>query len=329
VAAAFPPLFALLLVYNVAGMVTMTLTTTLCLRHLPDADRHFPTVRLWGTVGWIASGLAVGVLIRAVSAEPLWLAAGVSLGLGLFALVLPATPPSGHRRSLADTLGLPAAGVFARGPLLVFAVCAVLATLLNSFYAFGFNKFLADLHLPSPTALQTIGQVSEVVFMALIPWALSRIGLKWLMVLGLAGWLLRYLVFLTESRPLIVLVGLPLHGFSHSFFFVAAMPFVDRNAPRHLRAGTQGMLTFLSMGLGLLPGNWLASEVIALCRLPSGVDWPRVWVVPAALALGTLALFAACFRVPARPAPIPEGIPAPGADGPVPVPPALEAGEPV
>ena len=319
--AAFWPLFAILLIYNVGGMLGLTLTSTLCLRNLPDPDRQFPQVRLWGTAGWIVAGLVVGFLIRAKSPDPLWLAAGLSVPLGIFSFWLPHTPPAGLKRTLADVVGLPAARLYLSGPLLIFAICVVLVTVYNSFYAFGFNKFLEDLQFKHPAALQTVGQVVEIISMLLIPWGLRHIGLKGLMLIGLTSWLLRYLVFITESRPLIVAVGIPLHGLSHSLFFIAATPFVDRHAPRHLRASMQGVLMFLSMTAGQLPGNWLAAWVVGRYTGPDGIDWPSVWLVPASMAAVVLVFFAVGFRAPPEPSST--------ATEPLPITPAVEAGEPV
>ena len=289
--------FWLMFVYALCYMPTLTLTNSLSFRNLSDPDKYFGSIRVLGTIGWIVAGVLVGFGLNAISSQPIYLAAGSSALLGVFSFVLPHTPPSRESRSLSDTLGLPALALLKDRSFLVFVISSFLITIPLAFYFTWGNRFFQDVHVPYPTALQGIlGQGSEIVFMLLLPIGLARIGTKWMLAVGMLAWCMRYAVFASENLPGIIALGLPLHGVCYDFFFVVAYLYVDREAPKHLRASAQAMITFVLLGAGMFVGNLLAGKVHEYYSVGDHTDWPRVWLVPLVIAAGVLVPFCLLYR---------------------------------
>jgi nucleoside transporter len=305
------PLLLIMIGYAVCYMPTLTLTNSISFRNLSNPDNQFGAIRVLGTIGWIVAGLVVGLrsligssdnpyLINEVSPQPLYLAAGASILLGLFSFTLPHTPPAGGAKTLGETLGLPALQMLRETSFLVFAICAFLIQIALAFYYAFANKFLTDLHALSPTAIQTIGQVSEIFFMLLIPVGLARLGTKWMLVLGMLAWCARYAIFAWQNVPAVISIGLPLHGICYDFFFVVAYLYVDRQAPSNLRASAQGLITFITLGVGWFLGNLVGGWVVDQFTQGATTDWTKVWSVPLACAAVCTVAFIALFRPPAN-----------------------------
>ena len=233
------PLLWIMLAYALLYMPTLTLTNSISFRNMSDPDKYFGSIRVLGTIGWIAAGLAVGFLLKATSPQPLYLAAFSSLALGVFCFALPKTPPSSESKDIGDMLGLPALAMLKSPAFVVFLVCSFLLMIPLAFYYAWANKFLTDINAPYPTALQTIGQVSEIFFMLAIPYCLKQFGTKGMLLIGMGAWVVRYAVFASMNVPSIVAIGLPLHGICYDFFFVVSYLYVDRKA-RNIYAQAQG-----------------------------------------------------------------------------------------
>jgi nucleoside transporter len=291
----FLPLFVLLLGYALCYMPTVTLTNSLSFRNLSDPDKYFGGIRVLGTIGWIVAGVIVGFLLTEASTQPLYLAAAASLVLGLFSFALPHTPPAGGAKSLGDTLGLPALAMLKDFPFLVFFVCSFLITIVLAFYYQQGNPFITAIKTPKPAAVQTLGQVSEIFFMLLIPVGLRYLGTKGMLLVGMLAWCLRYAIFATQNVPAVIALGLPLHGICYDFFFVVSYLYVDRKAPPQLRASAQGLITFVTLGVGMLLGNLLAGEVVGMNKEGNEVLWTNVWLVPLAGSAVATLLFALLF----------------------------------
>jgi nucleoside transporter len=294
-------LLGIMVAYALCYMPTITLSNSLSFRNLPDPDKYFGGIRVLGTIGWIVAGLVVGFGMNAVSAEPLYLAAAASAVLGVFSFCLPYTPPSGETKTLGETLGLPALAMFKDPSFAVFCVCSFLITIVLAFYYSFANKFLDDIQAPNPTALQTIGQVSEIFFMLLIPVGLARLGTKAMLVIGMLAWCARYATFASLNLPMVIAIGLPLHGICFDFFFVVSYLYVDRKAPSDLRASAQGIITFITLGVGMFLGNLLAGHVQGLYTRAGKTDWTGVWLVPLVGSAVATLLFAVLFREPRAP----------------------------
>ncbi|MGL4424123.1 MAG: MFS transporter [Gemmataceae bacterium] len=306
-ATAFLPLFLIMMLYAFACHISLTLTNTITMRNLVDNEK-FGLIRLCGTFGYILAAVAAGWFFRKTSAQCLYLAAAGSMLMVLYARRLPHTPPKGQSRTIAEVMGKPALTMFRSRSFVAFALAAFLGNAMNQFYNVFTPTYLKELQVQlelgplgtfGPEVIMTLGQWIEIVCMAATPWLIPRVGLKPLMALGLAGWALRPFLFQTGSLGWIVCLALPLHGFSYALFGMVANIFLDREAPRDLRAGTQGLQTFFSSGPAVLLGNILASRTVDAHRIGTITDWPAVWMVPFLGCTAGLLVFLTLFREPA------------------------------
>ena len=301
------PLFALMLGYAVGTQITLTLTNVISFRNLPDGDGVFWYVRLTGTFGWIVAGVVTGWAMNPISPQPLYVAAATSAVLAAFAFALPHTPPKGYGRPVREVIGLPAIRMFRDRSFVVFAAVLFLCNLMNQFYGLFVSPYLNDLGVRldlgaygrlAPEVIMTLAQWCEIGCMAATPWLLRRFGLKHLMVLGLSGLVLRNALLFSANVPGIVAVGLPMHGWGYAFYGMLGAYFVDREAPQHLRAGAQSLVTFLGSGPAVFVGNFLASNTVELNRTGATTDWNAVWLVPLVGYIVALVVFVALFKEP-------------------------------
>ena len=301
------PLFALMLGYAVGTQITLTLTNVISFRNLPDGDGVFWYVRLTGTFGWIVAGLVTGWAMNPISPQPLYVAAATSAVLAVFARALPHTPPKGHGRPVREVIGLPAVQMFRDRSFVVFAGVLFLCNLMNQFYSLFVSAYLKDLGVQvdlggwgtlAPEVILTLAQWCEIGCMAATPWLLRRFGLKRLMILGVGGLALRNALLFSANVPGIVAVGLPMHGWGYAFYGMLGAYFVDREAPQHLRAGAQSLVTFLGSGPAVFAGNFLASNTVEMNRTGAATDWTAVWLVPLVGYVIALVVFVALFKEP-------------------------------
>jgi nucleoside transporter len=315
---AFGPLYTVILVYTLLYMPTLALTNSLSFRQMQDPGREFPRVRVFGTIGWIVAGLVVGTLGVEATATPVRVAAAGSLLLALFCFSLPHTPP--HKTGpvgLRHVLGLDALKLLRDRSFAVFVLGSFLVCIpLQFYYAFA-NPFLNELGVTNAAGKMTLGQMSELVFMLLMPWFFRRLGVKYMLLVGMAAWVTRYLLFAYGNNAALVWMlygGIVLHGICYDFFFVTGQIYVDQKAPADVRAAAQGFITFVTYGVGMLIGSWLSGKIVdRYASIVSGVsgvsgiggavthDWNRIWLVPAGGALAVLILFALFFRSDEQP----------------------------
>jgi nucleoside transporter len=271
----FLPLVTLMLLSGLAFMPTMALVNSVGFRHIPDANK-FPRIAVLGTIGWIAANLISEVLLGG-AAKPnfLFLGGAGSLVLALYAWTLPDTPPKGAEAG-RDVFGLSALRLLKESTFLIFIVCVFLLSIPACGYYFALMvPMFQQRGYPAPLALGTLNQFpSELVFMFTMPWFVSKLGLKRVLLIGMTAWAVRYLCFSSPalSFPL-ALLGLVLHGFCYSFFYVGAYMWVDRRAPAELKSSAQSLLTFLLLGVGYLLGAKGAGFMMD--RFPAAV--PFVW----------------------------------------------------
>ncbi len=307
-AAALGPLFALMLGYAIGTQITLTLTVVISFRNLPPGDGAFWYVRLVGTFGWIVAGVVAGWALNPISPQPLYLAGATSAVLAAFALVLPHTPPKGYGRPVSEVIGLPALKMFRDRPFVVFAAVLLVCNMMNQFYGLFVPPYLKELGVEvdlgawgrlAPEVIMTIAQFCEIACMATSPWLLRKFGLKRLMVCGLVGLVLRNAALYSANVSGIVAVGLPMHGWGYAFYGLLGSYFVDREAPAHLRAGAQALVTFLGSGPAVIAGNYLASNTVQVNRTAEGVtNWSAVWLVPLVGYVVALVVFVALFKEP-------------------------------
>lgn len=259
----FPILYAVMVAYALCYMPTLALTNSISFANISDPEKQFPGIRVWGTWGWIVAGWIVGFVLDAKSNVPLQLAGGLSILLGLFSFALPHTPPKGRLAvTEQDTKGgLGIAQLLGDPSFLLFVIASFLICIpLSLYYGFA-NVFLTEIEAPYPTALQTIGQMSEVGFMAAMPFFITRLGVKNMLAIGMLAWVARYVCFGTLSFPLVV-VGLILHGVCYDFFFVASQIYVDNRVTGSQRAAAQSFIAFVTLGLGMFVGAYVGGYIV-------------------------------------------------------------------
>jgi nucleoside transporter len=302
-----PVLFAYMALY----MPTLALVNSISFRQLQEPARQFGAVRVWGTIGWIVAGLAISYLFawdspasvsRGALRNTFIMCGCASLMLGLYSFTLPKTPPAATgqpRKQLRDILGADALSLLAERNFLIFFLASILICIPLAFYYQHANQFLTELKVANPTGKQTLGQMSEVLFMLALPVFLGRFGIKLTLLAGMLAWALRYALFAFGNAGALVsllLIGIALHGVCYDFFFVSGQIYIDSKAGPAIKSAAQGLITLATYGVGMLVGFTVAGWITDLYALPGVHDWRSIWLYPAGFAVLVFALFAVSFR---------------------------------
>lgn len=329
-----PTFFWVALLYALVYSPTLALANSIAFTHIPDATRDFPGIRVLGTIGWIAAGLAVNFVLGPIYANtgvradasngPLLMAAVLSLVLGAYSLVLPHTPPPGGSSSLFPAFQ--AIGLLRNWSFAVFFIISTAITIVLAFYYNYTGVFLSDhLKITQVAATLTIGQVSEMIILPFLPLVLWRWGIKWVLAVGMLAWGLRYWLFSyiggrtivptfgdlaglesrTDSMYWLVLFSLAFHGVCFDFFFAAGFIHVDNEARPEIRGSAQALFTFLTYGLAMWLGSELSNWYYNLQSVPGigaekVTNWELFWLLPSLGAFAALILFVLLFRLRRR-----------------------------
>ena len=314
----FASFYPTLILYCALFAPTLALGNSLSLHHLQDAKQDFPRVKTLSAVGWIVGGLAVSALRAEQTAIQFYLAGAVSIAFGLFAFTLPNTPPRkvGQDVPISEILGLDALGLMKKPSFAIFVVCMFLICIPLYFYFVNMAIYLTELGWPDIAARMTLAQVSDVIFLFLLPVMLKSFGYKKTIFIGILAWAARYF-FLAQSvdagaaaQSTFIFAAILLHGVCYDFLFIAGQLYVDQEATERNRSATQGFIAFILWGIGAFVGTMLAGQVLQAHVLtqPAGAilhDWQGIWMIPALGATAVLVLFAIFFREPRAPATLP------------------------
>ncbi len=301
------PIITWLLIYNSAYMSTLALANSISFAQMTNPDTQFPRVRVWGTVGWIAAGLTISFVLAGsgggnVEATnlPMTMAAVGSALLGLYCFSLPHTPPAGRGQpvSVGNLVGLDALALMKDRAFALFAASSLLICIPLAFYYSFANLYLNEIGMTEVAGKMTLGQMSEAGFMLLMPFFFRRLGVKWMLLVGMLAWVARYVFFAWGSLDLVGLLylGILLHGVCYDFFFVTGQIYVDGKARPEIRASAQGLISLLTYGAGMAIGTYVAGQVVDLFVAADGHDWRSIWLIPAVFAGVVSLLFAVAFR---------------------------------
>ena len=300
----FASFYPLLLTYMILYMPTLALVNSISFKQMNNPEKEFSFIRVWGTIGWIVAGLMIGWLAweqTGLLVNTFKLTAIISAVLGLFSFTLPDTPPpkEGTKTTFGEIIGLDALKLLKDRNFLVFFISSMLICIPLAFYYQETNKFLNELKVSGAAAKMSIGQMSETLFMFLMPWFFIRLGVKKMLLVGMAAWVIRYLLFGfgdAGSGMWLLYGGIILHGICYDFFFVTGQIYTDEKAGPRIRSSAQGMITLATYGLGMLVGFWVAGQVSEYFKTADGHAWKNIWLIPAAIAGFILLLFIILFN---------------------------------
>jgi len=281
------------------------LVNAVSFKQMRSPEKEFSFIRVWGTIGWIVAGLIIGWLAweqKNVLVNTFRLAAILSAILGVFSFTLPNTPPpkAGTKTSFKEIIGWVAISLLKDKNFLIFFLASLLICIPLAFYYQETNIFLNELKVPSAAGKMSLGQMSEMLFLFAMPWLFSRIGVKKMLLLGMAAWALRYFLFGfgdADAGMWMLYLGIILHGVCYDFFFVTGQIYTDERAGERIRSSAQGMITLATYGIGMLIGFWIAGIVADKYALGKDAhNWKNIWMIPAIIAFVILILFAFVFK---------------------------------
>ena len=306
----FRTFYPTLILYCALYAPTLALGNSLSLHHLLDARTAFPRVKIFSAVGWIAGGVTLSALQGEQSPIQFYLAGGVSVLLGAFALALPPTPPKkvGQSVSLGEVLGLDALALLKKPTFAIFIGCIFLICIPLYFYFVMMSIYLTELKWSGLAGKMTLAQISDVIFLFLLPIMLRKFGYKKTILLGILAWALRYGLLAASVhgarwQTLLIFGAILVHGVCYDFLFIAGQLYVDDEANERIRGACQGFIAFILWGIGSFVGTMLAGKVLALHALVGAPgtlqhDWTAIWMTPAAGAAIVVIIFVCFFREP-------------------------------
>ena len=300
----FGAFYPYIFIYMILYMPTLALVNSVAFRQMEDPSKEFPPIRVFGTVGWIIAGLAIGFLgweSQKILENTFYLTAAASFILGIFSFSLPNTPPTADKANLniSKILGLDALSLLKNKKYLIFFISSILICIPLAFYYQHANQFLNEIGMSKAAAVMSLGQISEALFILLLPVFLKRYGIKTTLVVGMIAWVLRYILFAygdVGGGIWMLILGVVLHGICYDFFFVSGQIYTDFKAGGQFKSSAQGLITLATYGLGMLVGFRIAGKITDLYTIDSSHDWTQIWLIPSGFAFIVLIFFILSFK---------------------------------
>ena len=303
----FGNFYPYILAYMILFMPTLALVNSISFRQMTNPSKEFPFIRVLGTIGWIIAGLAISIFgwdkqgSETLLANTFKMAAVAAVLLGLFSFTLPATPPlkKGLKTSVGDILGLDALRLLKNKSYLLFFIASIAICIPLAFYYNFTNLFLNEKGMQSTAGIQSLGQVSEILFMLLMPFLFIRFGVKKMLAIGMLAWGVRYVLFAygnIDANYWMLILGIVLHGICYDFFFVTGQIYTDNLAGEKFKSAAQGLITLATYGVGMLIGSLVSGPIVDAYKTSGGHDWKSIWLIPAAIAVVVVILFLLLFR---------------------------------
>jgi len=294
----------IVLLYSLMYAPTLALANSVAFRQMNDPAKEFPSVRFLGTIGWIAVGWMIDKVFKLQTeqlAQTFIIAAVASGILGFLSFTLPDTPPKakGTKTTMAKVLGADALVLFNDRSFTVFLIASILICIPLSFYYSFTNLYLTEAGMKNVTSSMTLGQFSEALFILLIPFFFRRLGVKWMIAIGMIAWAVRFLFFSygdAAANLWMLFAGIILHGVCFDFFFVTGQIYTDSKADIKIQSSAQGLITMATYGVGMWIGTLLSGYVKDYYTVDKIVTLKSVWLVPAGIAVAVLLFFLILFN---------------------------------
>ncbi len=276
----------LLMLHALCFMPTLGLTSSLTFHNVTNQEKQFPIIRVFGTIGWIAANWIVSAWLHGdAKAIQFWVAGGAGVLLGLYSFSLPHTPPpaAGKKAAVRDILGLDSLALLKRPSFAIFIVSSLLICIPLAFYYAYAPVYVGAVGFKDPAFNMSFGQIGEVFFMFAMPFLFARLGVKYMLLAGMAAWVVRYGLFAAAADshiPWMVMGGILLHGMCYDFFVVTGQIYVDKRVSPRIRGQAQGFLVLIGQGVGMLIGAQTAAAIYNTQKIGDAINWQKLWLIP-------------------------------------------------